>query len=224
MLIIITCLIIFITYICIISYLAYIFLKERRIFNNIFSDNLKYIFDYIFCPYHEILFGFINLIKNDEFNNKYECSLCKIDLDETNIYLEQLEILSEIYKLYNNINKNNIIDKVDILEYDKFKWLLDGSIRDYESIKDERIEVYEQLKIAYLSSNNKNGENMANISLENLIYLEDNIKIFNEILNFINSNITKIINFKSMFLISFILDIQKYFTNIIINYNSKYIF
>lgn len=233
MLIPIICLIIFITYISIIIYLAYVFLKERKIFDTIFSDNFKYITDYIYCPYHELLFGVF--IKN---NSKYECNLCSLDTINSEIYLEQLEILSSIYKLFKLLDKY-ILQKYDNKYRNKYQnkyemliWLLEGSIRDYENIKDEHLEIYNQIKAIYtntiytntnyqieftnpkkdcnLDANNNLDENNNLEEIENHFYLEETINKLNDIIKLIEKNKTKISNFNSLFLIALILDLETF--------------
>ena len=111
-----------------------------------------------------------------------------------------------------------------------FLWLLEGSIKDYEIIKDERADVYYKLKETYAttmgqpSSNSlvKHSSNTENIlSLENISYLENNIELCSKIITIFRENgfgegIGKI---KSHYLFALMTDIYEYIRQINLLFN-----
>jgi hypothetical protein len=182
--VIILCLIIFITYILIICVLAYYFFRHRNIWNKTFEKT--HLLEYFECPIHSIfpflIPNIISTTENYSQNCSQNCSQCKQEQIENNINILQLETLREIYKLFKQLD-NNVSSK-----YKMFKWLIECSIKDYEIIKNENIDVYYKLKDAYSNSTNNRKdilETEFNLDLENITYLENNIEILENIIKYI---------------------------------------
>jgi hypothetical protein len=231
--IILLCFVIFITYLLICCILAYYFLKHRNIWNKTF-DSFN-ILNYFECPIHSIFWIPIkdkeNSIENSS-DNSFSCLQCKQEEIDNQIYLQELQTLSSVYKLFKEIDKtyicqyeNEVKNKVNL--YDMFNWLLKGSIRDYEIIKDERAEVYYKLKETYektqvislsLSNHSSNTEN--NIPLENISYIENNIELCNKIININDIYKKNIIDTKSQYLFALFNDIDEYIKQINIKFNN----
>lgn len=220
--VIVLCFVIFIIYFAICCILAYYFIKHRNIWNKTFAklfDYIEYI-EYIECPVHNIF-----LIPNFLMVNKTDCSICKEEENNNKIYLEELQTLSSVYKLFKEIDKKCIPQNADGLQnlWNMFIWLLEGSIKDYEIIKDERADVYYKLKETYentvTTSSDNHSSNTRNIqSLENISYIENNIEIYNKIINILKDNRFGEIGFgeigfweiKSHYLFALMTDIDEY--------------
>lgn len=232
--IILLCFIIFITYVLICCILAYYFLKHRTtIWNKTFIDLLN-ICEYFECPIHSV-FWIPNIIPTSD-----NCSLCKQELYENGMNIKQLDTLAQVYKLFKQIDKTCICqNKYNLsIEYGMFLWLLEGSIKDYEMIKDERAEVYYKLKETYNTLNKKINPLNENISiqLENIIHLETNIELCNQINNNIKNIFKKndklasseqinepihesIIYINSQYLLALFIDINKFINLLNIHFN-----
>jgi hypothetical protein len=236
--VILLCLIIFITYVAICCILAYYFLKHRTtIWNKCFID-LTNICEYFECPIHS-LFWIPNIILTRD-----NCSLCKQELQENATHIKQLDTLASIYKLFKQIdktcisqnknhtnnknNKNNKSNKNNLLtEYEMFLWLLEGSIKDYEMIAAERSEVYYKLKDTYntLNENHSSNSETRHIQLEHITQLEHNIELCNQI----NKNIKKLFlnssefiqvdDILSQYLLALFIDINQFIQLLNIHFN-----
>jgi len=154
--------------------------------------------------------------------------------------IKQLDTLSQVYKLFKQIDKTCICqNKYNLsIEYGMFLWLLEGSIKDYEMIKEERAEVYYKLKETYNTLNKKINPLNENISiqLENIIHLETNIELCNQINNNIKNIFKKndklasseqinepihkpIIYINSQYLLALFIDINKFINLLNIHFN-----
>jgi hypothetical protein len=193
-LIILLCLVIFITYIMICCILAYYFIWHRSIWNQCFNTNFTEFPEYIECPKHSI-FWIPNIIPTSE-----NCNSCKVESIENAYFTIQLETLGKLYTLFKGIDSsilNNL--KIGYNEYKMFMWLIEGSIKDYEIIKNESNDVYYKLKDTYtleckhtgnthtaVHTINKNSEYCLethhNVNIESIPYLENNNEIFNNII------------------------------------------
>lgn len=223
--VILLCLIIFITYVAICSILAYYFLKHRTtIWNKTFID-LMNICEYFECPIHSI-FWIPNIVLTRD-----NCSLCKQELLENDQHIKQLNILASVYKLFKQIDKSIICQNKNNLsiDYNMFQWLLEGSIKDYEMIKAERADVYYKLKETYntLKENHSSNSETRHIQLEHITQLEHNIELCNQINNkikniFQNSeNITDtvVISINSQYLLALFIDINQFIQLLNIHFN-----
>jgi hypothetical protein len=231
--VILLCFAIFIIYFAICGILAYYFIKHRTIWNKTFEfENIFNYIEYFECPIHNIFWipNFITENKIDcKMDCKMDCVICKEEENNNKIYLQELETLSSVYKLFIQIDKNCIPqnarkeNKYNLQDaWHMFLWLIKGSIKDYEIIKDERAEVYYKLKETYEtivvqpSSNaleenhSSNTENI--LSLENISYLENNIELCNKIITILKNNGFEEI--KSHYLFALMTDIDEYIKQI----------
>ena len=194
--VILLCLVIFITYIMICCILAYYFFKHRNIWNQLFdmkNINIYHLLEYFECPKHSI-FWIPNII-----HTSINCSSCKEELYENELFHQQLEILGIVYSLFKQID-TSVLTSLEQCEwqYKMFLWLLEGSIKDYEMIKNESNDIYYKLKNTYLETNNiTNNENInpkynKQMDIEILPYLENNIQIFDKIITCIEAYYNKI--------------------------------
>ena len=188
--IIICLLIILITYLAIASLLGYYYIKHRDIWYSMFNVSLFW--------------------DNDE----------SIKL-EGDIYLEQVKVLSNIYKLFKQIDENNFIlgcnyfDKI----FKMLQWFLEGSITNYEIIKNENSNIYYQLKELYITQNNILLSSKTNLQIEQIDIYEYNIGIIKNILQEIQNSTSSITKFNSHYIISLLNDIL-FYCNSIFYYNS----
>jgi len=231
--VILLCFVIFIIYFAICGILAYYFIKHRNIWNKTFGfgnlfDYIDYI-EYFACPIHSI-FWIPNILMVNKA--KMDCAICQEEENDNKIYLQELQTLSSVYKLFKEIDKKCIPQNANGLQdtWNMFLWLLEGSIKDYEIIKDERADVYYKLKETYAttmgqpSSNSlvKHSSNTENIlSLENISYLENNIELCSKIITIFRENgfgegIGKI---KSHYLFALMTDVDEYIRQINLLFN-----
>ena len=110
----------------------------------------------------------------------------------------QLDLISNI----NSVNNNCDINLNIVLDIDKTKWLIEGTMKDFERIYDETAEFYNKLAnsydILYSKSNYSNNSNKSDsaFTIEDLVILEYNVEICENI-----SNILSIFNnYKLLFI------------------------
>lgn len=226
------CFTIFIIYFLICFILGYYFIKHRNIWNKTFEiENLFYYFEYIKCSLHSILW----IPDILQINKNKDCKICKKEendnKDKNKIYLHKLQNLMYIYKLLNEIDTNFIpSNKNDLLRtLNMLIWLLEGSIKDYNIIKNEKADIYYKLKETYKNTtsilSNYNSSNTENIlSLENISYIENNIELCNKIIENCNTNLfCKKTNFNdeftSYYLFALFYDINEFIKNINLLFN-----
>ena len=139
-----------------------------------------------------------------------------------------------------NTNTNTNTTKTLIHQYTMYLWLLENSIKDYDHITNETTDTYYKLIDSYKHINsNIDKDNNSNIdndndtttnntqetlsNVENIIYIENNIDLYNQIIYLLNLNNSTIDNFficKSYYLFSLFTDIYKYIKQINILSNS----
>jgi hypothetical protein len=223
------CLIIFITYLCICFILAYYFLQHRNIWNKIFNYlNFSFLYiENIECPIHNILANPVPELANKVLpwdsgdsgygeDGKANCTLCKKEIEDKQIYAKEIEMLSCIYKLFKEIDKTCIYENANAYAYANanaytmYLWLMEGSIKDYETIKNERATVYYKLKDTFAKLNENHSSITNNIPLENISYLENNIEIYKKIIDMNNIYKKNIIDIKSHYLFALFNDIDDY--------------
>ncbi len=182
-----------------------------------------------------------------------DCLLCYKDLQDSTLYKYEFKKLYKIYELFKQIDKFNIYNtntptntntstntnttKILIHQYTMYLWLLENSIKDYDHITNETTDTYYKLIDSYKHINNNNNNNINNdttndntqetnetfSNVENIIYIENNIDLYTQIIYLLNLNNSTIDNFficKSYYLFSLFTDIYKYIKQINILSNS----
>ena len=195
MIIIVCCITIFITYILMFSLITYYFIKKRPLLNELFSiDNIMNTLVEIFaCPEHFIIY-----IPGIIFENT-PCVEKKRIKNETK---EKIRIiLTKINKLLNKMNDIEYDDSNDDFNDDanntnnmtQVKWVLEGTLENFNHMYDETAEFYTKLSGSYsilsgkenkIKSNesiNKNTKNL--ITLEKYVLIENNIEHCDSILS-----------------------------------------
>ena len=201
MIILSCCIIIFITYLAICGLLSYYFIKKRQIWNTLFSleaicNTIKELF---LCPEHFVIWCPIF-----EFEET-ECILDRKKKDETKENIRK--ILVHIKKYINEIQHISGIGVNEISSSEissnevgssnnikKLKWLLDGTMSDFDRMYEENAEFYNKLAGSYdtLNANNKytislhEGFPKSCLALEDLVILEHNIELCENISNILN--------------------------------------
>jgi hypothetical protein len=189
------CIIILITYLSICALLSYYFIKKRPIWNSLFSLESIYnsFKELILCPEH-----FLIWLPFIEFENT-SCSDKKKLNDDARIQIKKIlehivNIMKDISIL--KINKNNINNLNNNLNnnLEKIKWVLEGTMKDFDQMYDENAIFYNNLASSYdiLNDKCKKNENYKDkdnekdnslISLEDLVILENNIELCENISN-----------------------------------------
>jgi hypothetical protein len=187
------CIIIFITYCIISAMLSYYFIKKRSIWDSLFSLESLYnsIRELIVCPEH-----FIIWIPCVEFKNT-ECSNKRKTNNDARIQIKK--ILEHIINIMKNISilksKSNSNSKHTL---EKIKWVLEGTMKDYDRMYDENAEFYNNLANSYEILNekckkkndkedNEDKENyVLQLSLEDLVILENNIEVCENVSNILS--------------------------------------
>jgi len=196
MLIQICCFLIFITYFAICALLSYYFIKKRTIWDSMFSSNTIWnlLKELILCPEH-----FLIWIPCIEFENT-SCSTnkklkdnAKLQVKKVLVHIKnQLDLISNI----NSVNNNCDINLNIILDIDKTKWLIEGTMKDFERIYDETADFYNKLANSYDILYNKSNKSDSAFTIEDLVILEYNVEICENI-----SNILSIFNnYKLLFI------------------------
>jgi hypothetical protein len=199
------CLILFVIYICIICLLSYYFLKHRSIWDNAFPNILKYIFTNLECPKHCIL-PIPNIIYTSTNNN--ECILCHEEITESANNVYQLELLRFMYSNLATLatcNRDNIIsNKIKIL-----KDILEYAIRNYNSVRNARIDLFQNMLSVSLETNNNKDKKDSHLvwAIEDIPLLEQHAKSFSEILSKLQELDMDMIS--STFILGFIIELQK---------------
>ena len=190
MIIIVCCITIFITYILMFSLITYYFIKKRPLLNELFSiDNIMNTLVEIFaCPEHFIIYipGII-----------FENTPCVEKIRMKNENKEKIKIiLTKINKL---LKKMNDIDSDSGSGSDsdsgsdsgsdsnilQVKWVLEGTLENFNHMYDETAEFYTKLSGSYSILNGKENKIKSNESInkntKNLITLEKYVLIENNI-------------------------------------------
>ena len=197
MIIQICCIIIFIIYFTICALLTYYFIKKRTIWDSIFSidsiwNSLK---ELIICPEH-----FLIWLPFIEFENT-SCTEKKKIRDDARIQIKKvlehiLNIMKNIIEIKansnnsNNSNNNsNNSNNNNLCNIEKTKWIIEGTMKDFEHMYDENTDFYNKLASSYDILNDKfsNDKNIGSlISLEDLVILENNIELCDNISNILS--------------------------------------
>ena len=181
------CIIIFITYCIISAMLSYYFIKKRSIWDSLFSlESLYNSFrELILCPEH-----FIIWIPCVEFKNT-ECSNKRKTNNDARIQIKKiLEHITNIMKNISILKSKSKSNSKHTLE--KIKWVLEGTMKDYDRMYDENAEFYNNLANSYEILNEKckkkNDKEESNslLSLENLVILENNIEVCENVSNILS--------------------------------------
>ena len=202
----------------------------NKVFNELYNNikNFNNIFiEYFKCPVHSILScNMFNNFTQISYDNIYKCMLCSQELKDLTIYKYEFKKLNRIYNLFKQIDKTNLyynssynITYYNLIQYyNMLLWLLENSIKDYDIIKDETIDIYYKLQDTYKHINNENyTENYNTINVENIIYIENNIELCKQIMYILNLNNTTFdtfFMFKSYYLFALFNDINKFIKQI----------
>ena len=188
----ICCLIIFIIYFAIFSLLSYYFIKKRTIWNSLFSlesicNSIK---ELIVCPEH-----FLIWLPFIDFKNT-ACSEKKKQNDEARVQIRK--VLEHIAILLKDVFYIKELGNQRIHNLEKMKWILEGTMKDYDQMCNENALFYNNLANSYDILNDKCKKNEKEkdikdekssdnfkslVSLEDLVILENNIDICKTICN-----------------------------------------
>ena len=205
MVIMLCCITILITYIVIFGLLTYYFIKKRTVWNDLFSinnitDTLVEIFA---CPEHFIIYipGVIfentscvqKKRKKNENKEKIRIVLTKINTifkkfsiiglenqDLENPERKTKDTYQDLENSKHTIQANSSISN----NINQVKWILDGTLENFNNMYDETAEFYNNLSGSYkiLNENNNTNNNTNLITLEKLVLLEQNIEYCDSIL------------------------------------------
>ena len=191
------CCIIFITYISICGLLTYYFIKQRKIWDKLFTldaisqtidDFITNCFIEMFaCPEH-----FIIWIPNMIMEN----TPCVAKRKEAISLREKVKVLLDTLK--NNISLlNDTNQDLGINSLKRLKWILEGTTKEFYTVYNEPSNVYYKLIESYDilgKGNNKEEKEKDNkykdekLSLDELYVLENELEVCDNILNIINSS------------------------------------
>jgi len=183
MIILVCCIIIFLTYVSLCLLLGYYFIKARPIWDAIFSIKsiLHEYKEFLFCPEH-----FIIWLPWIDFEDT-QCVLDKKKTDDSRIQIKKvLDYVNNIMKNISSININNNIENINnnkICNLEKIKWVLEGTMKDFNRMYDENTEFYNNLSSSYNilhKVNNKvndNDNDNSFLSLEDLVIIENNMEL-----------------------------------------------
>ena len=180
------CIIIFIIYCIICAMLSYYFIKKRSIWDSLFSLESLYnsIRELIVCPEH-----FLIWIPYIEFENT-ECSNKRKTNNDARIQIKKiLEHITNIMKNISILKSNNSNSKHNL---ENIKWVLEGTMKDYDRMYDENAEFYNNLANSYEILNEKckkkndKEDNILQLSLEDLVILENNIELCENVSNILS--------------------------------------
>jgi len=185
MIILSCCVIIFITYIAIFSILGYYFIKKRKIWDSLLSlESITNVLIELFCcPEHFIFwipFVDIDLAKTKCVRQIKTDEITKINIKKILKYIKSN--INNIGSINNKLNKN----------IEKQKWILEGTLKDFNYLYNETTDFYNKLMDSYNILNDKvdNHKDLFNIdlfnmdsqlALEDLNILEQNIEVCDKI-------------------------------------------
>ncbi len=186
MVVIACCIILLIVYIAICCLFSYYFIKHRLIWDSVFSlDTIYNSFrELTMCPEH-----FIIWIPCIEFEET-QCVLDKQKSDMARL---------QIRKLLDTVNKYIIdIECKSNENINKTKWILEGTMKEFEHMYEESAEFYYKLASSYDKLKNtqthtdtttkekQNESRESQYSLEDLVIIENNIEICDNIANILS--------------------------------------
>ena len=201
MVVLVCCITLFITFISIFILLTYYFIKQRTLWNELFNINtiIESIMEMFVCPEHFILYipGIVlettECIKKTQINNDTKLKI-KTVLTKVNQCINKMEFID-----YNNDNDNNNNDNdIDNDNIKIIKWVLQGTIVNYNTMYRETGKFFNKVSGSYIllnkNSENKNNDNNNNnnnnknnnnnlITLEKMTIIENNIEHCDTILN-----------------------------------------
>ena len=166
--------------------LSYYFIKKRSIWDSLFSLESLYnsIRELIVCPEH-----FLIWIPYIEFENT-ECSNKRKTNNDARIQIKKiLEHITNIMKNISILKSNNSNSKHNL---ENIKWVLEGTMKDYDRMYDENAEFYNNLANSYEILNEKckkkndKEDNILQLSLEDLVILENNIELCENVSNILS--------------------------------------
>ena len=190
MLVLALCIVIFITYLLICGLVAYYFIKERKIWDSLFTydEICNLLRESILCPIHFVLW-----IPGIDFENN-TCSEHVL-----NTYKSNLKIQSILHIVLRNMkNISRIHNTSSIHNLSKQLWILEGTMKEYDRMNTENAEFYYKMSGSYdiLSDsgirNNKSGDKSTDTNnpilapLEDLVILENNIEVCETIYNILS--------------------------------------
>ena len=189
MVVLVCCITLFITFIAIFLLLTYYFIKKRTVWNELFNINtiIETVMELVVCPEHFIIYipGIVlettECIKKTQINNDTKLKI-KTVLTKINQCINKMELID-----YNNDNDNNNNDNdIDNDNIKIIKWVLQGTIVNYNTMYRETGKFFNKVSGSYILLN-KNTEKKNNnnnlITLEKLIVIENNIEHCDTILN-----------------------------------------
>ena len=188
MVVLVCCITLFITFIAIFILLTYYFIKKRTLWNELFNLTTisETLMELVVCPEHFILYipGIVlettECIKKTHRNNETELKI-KLILTKINKCINKIELIE-----HDNDNDNDN-------EIKTIKWVLQGTMVNYNSMFKETATFYTKVSGSYIvlnknsennnnkTKNNKNNNNL--ITLETLTIIENNIEHCDTILN-----------------------------------------
>lgn len=195
------CIIIFITYFILCTLLSYYFIKRRSIWDSLFSLESIYnsIRELIFCPEHFLIWLPFIEFENTECSNKRKTNNdAKIQIKKV---LEHIaNIIKDIINVkHKNNSSRNSSSNSSSNNLEKIKWVLEGTMKDYDRMYEEHAEFYNNLANSYdilnekCKQNNdkedkenndkKNKIDNSLLTLEDLVVLENNIELCDNIYN-----------------------------------------
>ena len=173
----ICCITILITYIVIFGLLTYYFIKKRTVWNELFSINniIDTLVEIFACPEHFIIYIPGIIFENTSCVNKKRIK------NETKDKIRI--ILTKINNIFKKINDIDIETSENINTIKQVKWVLEGTIDNFNHMYEETAEFYNNLSGSYsVLTNTKTNTNTNLITLEKLILLEQNIEYCDSIL------------------------------------------
>ena len=190
MVVIACCIILLIVYIAICCLFSYYFIKHRLIWDSVFSlDTIYNLFrELVMCPEH-----FIIWIPCIEFEET-QCVLDKKKSDMARL---------QIRKILDTVNKYLIdIECKSNTNINKTKWILEGTMKEFEHMYEESAEFYYKLANSYdklkntqthsntdtttKTNESQNESKVSQYSLEDLVIIENNIEICDNIANILS--------------------------------------
>ena len=191
MLVLACCISIFITFISIFILLTYYFIKQRTLWNELFNINtiIESIMEMFVCPEHFILYipGIVlettECIKKTHRNNETEVKI-KLILTKINKCINKIELIEHDNDNDNDDDNDNDNDNDN--EIKTIKWVLQGTMVNYNSMFKETATFYNKVSGSYILLNkeiNKTKNNNNLITLETLTIIENNIEHCDTILN-----------------------------------------
>ena len=190
MIILLCCITICITYIFILGLITYYFIKKRPLWNELFSiDNIiNTLVEIVACPEHFIIYipGII-----------FENTPCVEKIRMKNENKEKIKIIltkiNKLLKKMNDIDSDSGSDSGSDSDSDsgsdsnilQVKWVLEGTLENFNHMYDETAEFYTKLSGSYSILNGKENKIKSNESInkntKNLITLEKYVLIENNI-------------------------------------------